>query len=421
MECLPELILSIHSISLSDVEMKFSGLYCVLLLTAIGLPVAAQPTPAPHPLEQPFETERARTEIILPQIDGKNFYKADFHTHTIFSDGDVTPDMRVVEAWYDGLDIIAITDHMEYRRIEDDLFEYMGGYIREDLRNKGTAVNTNIMRKAPDEHGILVDFNTAYELAVQKAACYGILVVRGVEITRKEKGDYNVIFTIDNNTIYDPDIEQALHNARKQGAFIVHNHPDYDENAPNYLSAFSNGLYEKGFIDGVEVANGRRTWWHLFSHSVSGGYTPLATSDAHEYIYWKYGLPGEYEIPRYRNMNLILADDLNENSIHEALKAGNTIAYSNNNLIGKRELLQALFESSIDFTVLNTIADKYHISVVNRSSLPYYLRIGAKSYIIGAMATLHMTHPMGEDSVMVTVQNMWYGNDEHPSISVDLK
>lgn len=382
--------------------------------------MTAQPRPVSHPLEQPFETEQARTEIIIPQVNGMNVYKADLHVHTIFSDGGVTPDMRVLEAWYDGLDVIAITDHMEYRSVEKDMLRYMDRYARDEFR-KNEAVNTNITRHAPDEHGILVDFNVAYDLATRKAADYGIMVIRGVEITRKEKGDYNVLFTTDNNAIYDPDIEQALRNARSQGAFIVHNHPDYDENTQNHLSLFADGLYEKGFIDGVEVANGRRTWWHLFTHAVSGGYTPFANSDAHDYIYWKYGRPGEYEIPRYRNMNLILADDLNENSIHEALKAGNTIAYSNNNLIGKRELLQALFESSIDFTVLNTIDDKYHISIVNRSSLPYYLRIGAKSYIIDAMGTLHMTHPMGEDSVTVTVQNMWYGNDEHPSISVDLK
>lgn len=382
--------------------------------------MTAQPRPVSHPLEQPFETEQARTEIIIPQVNGMNVYKADLHVHTIFSDGGVTPDMRVLEAWYDGLDVIAITDHMEYRSVEKDMLRYMDRYARDEFR-KNEAVNTNITRHAPDEHGILVDFNVAYDLATRKAADYGIMVIRGVEITRKEKGDYNVLFTTDNNAIYDPDIEQALRNARSQGAFIVHNHPDYDENTQNHLSVFADGLYKKGFIDGVEVANGRRTWWHLFTHAVSGGYTPFANSDAHDYIYWKYGRPGEYEIPRYRNMNLIIAEDFNENSIHEALKAGNTIAYSNNNLIGKRELLQALFESSVDFKIQSASADKYHVSVVNSSSLPYCLQIGTKTYIINAMGSQQLTLPVGEDVVTVSVQNMWYGNDEHPSISVDLK
>ena len=392
----------------------------VLVLVVVELSMTAQPRPVSHPLEQPFETEQARTEIIIPQVNGMNVYKADLHVHTIFSDGGVTPDMRVLEAWYDGLDVIAITDHMEYRSVEKDMLRYMDRYARDEFR-KNEAVNTNITRHAPDEHGILVDFNVAYDLATRKAADYGIMVIRGVEITRKEKGDYNVLFTTDNNAIYDPDIEQALRNARSQGAFIVHNHPDYDENTQNHLSVFADGLYEKGFIDGVEVANGRRTWWHLFTHAVSGGYTPFANSDAHDYIYWKYGRPGEYEIPRYRNMNLIIAEDFNENSIHEALKAGNTIAYSNNNLIGKRELLQALFESSVDFKIQSASADKYHVSVVNSSSLPYFLQIGTKTYIINAMGSQQLTLPVGEDVVTVSVQNMWYGNDEHLSISVDLK
>ena len=158
--------------------------------------MTAQPRPVSHPLEQPFETE-----IIIPQVNGMNVYKADLHVHTIFSDGGVTPDMRVLEAWYDGLDVIAITDHMEYRSVEKDMLRNMDRYARDEFRKNG-AVNTNITRHAPDEHGILVDFNVAYDLATRKAADYGIMVIRGVEITRKEKGDYNVLFTTDNNAIY---------------------------------------------------------------------------------------------------------------------------------------------------------------------------------------------------------------------------
>ena len=54
-----------------------------------------------------------RTEIILPQVNGYNVYKGDFHIHTSYSDGRVNPKGRVTEAWHDGLDVIAITDHYE--------------------------------------------------------------------------------------------------------------------------------------------------------------------------------------------------------------------------------------------------------------------------------------------------------------------
>ena len=384
--------------------------------------VFAQPSQqAPHPLEQAFTDQNARTEIILPQVNGKNFYKADLHIHTIYSDGDVTPDMRVLEAWYDGLDIISITDHMEYRRIEREMFDYMGKYIREDLRKEGKTVNTNIMRQGPDEKGILVDFNVAYKSASRKAKDYGLLVVRGVEVTRKHNGDYNAIFTTDNNALYDPDLAQTLRNARAQGAFIVHNHPDYDPNTANTLSSVANSLYEQGLIDAVEVANGRRTWNYLYSHAIAGGYTPMANSDAHEFIYWKYGRPCDHEIPRYRNMNLILAESLTENDIRDALKAGNSIAYGNNNLVGKIDLLKALFIASVEFKIQRTSSIQHHITVLNRSSLPYYFRIGNTDYILNAMGSLHLTMPKDQKVADVTILNMWHGNDLHPTVAIDLK
>ena len=39
-----------------------------------------------------------RNEIIIPNVGGYNVYKADLHTHTFHSDGDVSPALRV-EAW----------------------------------------------------------------------------------------------------------------------------------------------------------------------------------------------------------------------------------------------------------------------------------------------------------------------------------
>lgn len=394
----------------------------ILILASLALSISAVAQPKPevtNPLERPYETHEDRTEIIIPMVNGLNVYKTDFHMHTIYSDGEVTPSMRVVEAWYDGLDAIAITDHMEYRRIErDELFDYMNKYIRPEIRE---AVNTNIMRQGPDEHGVLVDFNVAYKTAVQKASNYGLLVIRGVEITRKKKGDYNAIFTTDNNAIYSPSLEQTIRNARSQGAFIVHNHPDYDPKSPNYLTSTPNDLYAKGLIDGVEVANSRKIYWHLFNHAISGGYTPMANSDNHEFIYWKYGRPSDYDIPRYRNMNLILAKSLTANDLRDALRAGNTIAYSNNNLISKCELLKALFEASVEFKIQRTASTRHHVTVVNRSSLPYYFQIGNKEYILNAMGALHFNLPKDVENITVTVLNMWYGNNEHPTIDFELK
>ena len=62
-----------------------------------------------------------RREINVPDILGYKTLKCDFHVHTVFSDGDVWPTVRIQEAWMDGLDVIAITDHIEYRPHSQDI------------------------------------------------------------------------------------------------------------------------------------------------------------------------------------------------------------------------------------------------------------------------------------------------------------
>ena len=68
-----------------------------------------------------------RHEFVLPQVDGLNCYTAELHAHTVFSDGEITPEERVKEAWIDGLDILAMTDHIETRRHERDFLKFLKG------------------------------------------------------------------------------------------------------------------------------------------------------------------------------------------------------------------------------------------------------------------------------------------------------
>ena len=73
--------------------------------------------------------EPQRREIILPKVNGYNVYKADLHTHSIFSDGDCTPKYRVREAWLDGLDVMAVTEHIEYRPMEKPYMQFLRAEI----------------------------------------------------------------------------------------------------------------------------------------------------------------------------------------------------------------------------------------------------------------------------------------------------
>ena len=58
---------------------------------------------------------QVRRELHIPDIMGYKTLKCDFHMHTVFSDGAVWPTVRVDEAWQEGLDALAITDHIEYQ------------------------------------------------------------------------------------------------------------------------------------------------------------------------------------------------------------------------------------------------------------------------------------------------------------------
>ena len=49
-----------------------------------------------------------------PNIDGFITLKTDLHQHTVFSDGEVWPSIRVNEALRENLDVISLTEHLEY-------------------------------------------------------------------------------------------------------------------------------------------------------------------------------------------------------------------------------------------------------------------------------------------------------------------
>jgi len=112
---------------------------------------------------------QSRKEIQIPDIPGFHTLKCDFHIHTVFSDGNVWPTIRVNEAWTQGLDAIAITDHIEYR---------------------------------PHSKDITADHNRSYEIAKPYADKAGLILIRGTEITRKmPPGHLNAIFITDANLI----------------------------------------------------------------------------------------------------------------------------------------------------------------------------------------------------------------------------
>ena len=132
--------------------------------------------------------------------------------------------MRVDEAWKTGLDVLAITDHIEYKTNR----EYISG-----------------------------DENTPYNLAKKHAEERGIILVKGTEITRKQPvyGHFNALFVKDANKLKVNDPEAAIKEAISQGAFIIWNHPGWAVDTCR-ICEFQDKLFKNKMIHGIDGVHG---------------------------------------------------------------------------------------------------------------------------------------------------------------------
>ena len=351
-----------------------------------------------------------RHEIILPVVNGYNLYKADLHTHTLCSDGNVLPDFRISEAWQDGLDIVAITDHLEWRPHDETMAEYILG-TSEGVKNNRISYNP------PDEDGILVDLNYSYERAMKWAPEFGITVIRGIEISRDGAtvGHYNALFTTDNNKIYHPDPLVSIRNAKAQGALVMHNHPGWRKKDVT-MTKVDRVAYGEGLIDGVEVMNESDFYPSIIDRANEYGIFMSSGSDIHGSAIAEY-LPGGNRRP----MNFILAEDMSMDSLKEALKARRTIAYGFGTMCADEQLLKDFFGASVELKVATerTSDEKILLWLVNRTSVPFYLSFdGGNPVLLAPFSSIRLKRNSEERRLEFAVINMFYSKDAHPVVTM---
>ena len=350
----------------------------------------------------------ARTEIVLPQVNGYNIYKADLHTHSAFSDGSVLPEYRVKEAWVDGLDVMAVTEHIEYRRQEPKMLEYLQDYAK-----KGEEIdNWDIINKPADKKGIRVDLNYAVTLSQKAAEQYGLLIIPGTEITRNPQqiGHYNALFTTDNNAIYDADPLQSFRNAKAQGALIQHNHPGWQRKSID-MPEFEVKAYAEGLIDGIEIMNGSDFYPGAIDRAKELGLFMSANTDIHGTTAMDYA-----NVEVGRNMTLIFAKEKTLEAMREALEARRTLAYAFGNVAGDEQLLKDFFLACVKFEpVMKDYKNRQIFTITNTTSLPFAFRIGSGNVIwLDSFSTISLK----ANAVKITVENMWYGVDKHPVVEI---
>lgn len=366
-----------------------------------------------------FNRPAERREIILPTIDGYTLYKADFHTHTIYSDGDVTPRQRVREAWFDGLDIVAITDHLEIRTYEKFMLKVLAPYNKTSEPFK--YQNAGIANKRDKSYPVMANLNAAYDEAVYytKRENLPIMVVRGTEIWRDTKsiGEFNALFLKDINAICHEDLFESFRRVKEQGGLIMHNHPGYTRTTTAIAEGEQARAYEEGWIDGVEAVNSTTLYPAIIRRCVERGLFMAANTDAHRPTSHDWHAGGDF----FRTMTFVMAKSCTEEDIKEALKAGRTIGYVANNLVGRQEYLAAFINEAVNCRVIAEDKKKGEVvySLTNCCSVPFILHRGSSIHTLDPFTTRNFTLKEGSLPKFV-VDNMWHIDEEHPTVVIEV-
>ena len=286
---------------------------------------------------------RYRKAVRIPDIPGYKTLKCDFHIHTVFSDGSVWPDIRSEEAWREGLNAIAITDHIEYQPHQEDL---------------------------PTNH------DRSFEIAKPHGDRLHILVIKGSEITKSmPPGHLNAIFLENVAAVEQEDWRNAVKAAIDQGGFVFWNHPGWEGQQPDRVARWypeHTELVEAGMLHGIEVVNAREYYPEAHRWCLDKKLTMLSNSDIHNPLNLDYkARQGDH-----RPLTLVFAREYTAEAIKEALFERRTAVYSGELLIGEEPFLRPIFEQSI--TVKNPAITvrgrgRAYVQIENTSDITYRL------------------------------------------------
>ncbi len=299
--------------------------------------------------------------LTYPDIPGFRTLTTDLHQHTVFSDGEVWPSIRVMEALRENLDVISLTEHLEYQPHKDDI-------------------------PHPDR-------NRSYQIALEEARDHGLLIVNGSEITRDPPiGHSNAVFIQDANQLINEEAETTFREAKNQGAFVFWNHPAWYDQSPSgnpVLSDFQKARIKNGELHGIEVINTLDYAEESLALALEHDLTIMGTSDIHGLIDWDY-----LEKGNHRPITLVFAKDKSLEGVKEALFEGRTVAVYNSLLVGREEYLVPLLNACVEISKAEYIQGTQilQLSLKNISSsdlifenqMPYTLYSSSPVFTLGA-------------------------------------
>lgn len=323
--------------------------------------------------------------IRFPDVEGYQTLVVDLHTHSVFSDGHVWPSIRVAEALRDGLDALAITEHLEWQPHRADLPHPDRNRAYEQALAslpKGSDLilipGSEITREAPADHINAVFIRDANALLqveanppkVQASTPEEENQLRAMPQQLREEGVLDYYMAANQWPA-----EEAVGAANRQGAFVFWNHPFFTRahrTALARMTDFHRALIDAGQLHGIEIANGAFYSEEAHALALEHGLTMLGVSDIHDLIDWDYP-------PRFgahRPVTLVFAKERSADGIREALFAGRTVVWFKNLLIGQEAALRPLLQAALDLedAAYRNNLDVLDLSITNNSDADIELR-----------------------------------------------
>ena len=250
------------------------------------------------------------------------YISSDLHIHSVFSDGAVWPTIRVDEAIRDSIDLISLTEHLEYQSHLTD--------IPHTNRNRSFQIAGGYVQNRP------------------------LAVVHGTEITKPmPPGHFNAIFIQDANKFFDKNKEplnfnKAIKEANDQGAFVFWNHPMWEANRSDgiaKLDPIHQEVIDKKLLHGIEVVNFDTFSEEAMQIAIDNDLTMMGTSDVHILIAWDFNIEKE---SFHRPITFIMSNNRTMNSIKDALFNGDTFIWYRDLIIGKSNNLKQVIDNNLE-------------------------------------------------------------------------
>lgn len=284
----------------------------------------------------------------------KNIYyiSSDLHIHSVFSDGSVWPTVRVDEAIRDSIDLISLTEHLEYQSHISD--------IPHENRNRSFQIAGGYVQKRP------------------------LAVIHGTEITKPmPPGHFNAVFIQDANKFFDKNKEplnfmKGIEEANNQGAFVFWNHPHWEANRTDgiaKLDPIHEEVIKKKLLHGIEVVNFDTFSEEAMQIAIDNELTMMGTSDVHVLIDWDFNIKKE---SYHRPITFIMSKNQTIKSIRDALFQGDTFIWYKDLIIGKSNNLKQVIQNNLEviskgYGFKNREVEILQLELINKSVAPINL------------------------------------------------